>query len=647
MLMSSISVAAAIALALLLATRLGRVRGVSIALLLAGIGAAVAGAIWLDPRTPGAGPVAQNRPIEVEGDGYVSPGTCKACHAREYATWSASYHRTMTQVAGPESVIAPFDQRIEFFGRRYQLERRGDTFRVDIDLPVPRARDGSLPRWQAPVVMTTGSHHMQLYWYATEHARLVALLPLAYLVEDQRWVPRDSIFLAPPTRDPNVGPRWNSTCIRCHSTHGQQREIRPGEYDTHVASLGISCQACHGPAEEHVRVNREPYRRYRQHLNGGADATVVQPRRLTAQLSSQVCGQCHGVYYFRNGDDMRAWNLEGYRYRPGRDLNALQLVVRHTPALDGAEMPGILEAYPQYDKADHFWSDGMIRVSGREFNGLVESPCAASPDFSCMSCHTMHKAADDPRPLKEWADDQLAQRMDGDEACLQCHSAFRADPTRHTFHKAESSGSRCYNCHMPYTTYGLLKALRSHQVNSPTVTASLATGRPNACNQCHLNQTLAWTADQLERWYGIPKPEMNEDQRRIAASILWGLSGDAGQRALIAWSMGWDAAREASGTDWVVPYLAQLIRDPYDAVRTIARRSLRRVAGYEGVADDAFGDPSLNADAARAVLTQWEADHDRRHGDERLLIDPRGTLERDEFIRLLQQRDDRPIVLKE
>src|SRR5947208_5654909 len=66
-------------------------------------------------------------------------------------------------------------------------------------------------------------------------------------------------------------------------------------------------------------------------------------------------------------------------------------------------------------------------------------------------------------------------------------------------HLAASSGSQCYDCHMPHTTYGVLKAIRSHQVGSPRVADELATGRPNACNLCHLDKPLAWTAHQLDR----------------------------------------------------------------------------------------------------------------------------------------------------
>ena len=67
--------------------------------------------------------------------------------------------------------------------------------------------------------------------------------------------------------------------------------------------------------------------------------------------------------------------------------------------------------------------------------------------------------------------------------------------------------------------------------------------------------------------------------------MLWLLRGDAGQRALIAWSMGWPPAQRASGTSWMAPSLSVLMNDPYEAVRFIAHRSLRSLPGF---ADFAF-----------------------------------------------------------
>src|SRR5262249_13931342 len=153
---------------------------------------------------------------------------------------------------------------------------------------------------------------------------------------------------------------------------------------------------------------------------------------------------------------------------------------------------------------DSFWADGMIRVSGREYNGLLDSPCFKDARdeqrmMSCSSCHTMHKTPEDPRSIEAWADThQISKGMSGNEACLQCHETLRTTLTSHTKHQADSAGSSCYNCHMPYTSYGLLRALRSHQISSPTVAVTVRSGRPNACNLCHLDKTLAWTAQYLE-----------------------------------------------------------------------------------------------------------------------------------------------------
>ena len=82
---------------------------------------------------------------------------------------------------------------------------------------------------------------------------------------------------------------------------------------------------------------------------------------------------------------------------------------------------------------------------------------------------------------------------------------------------------------MPHTTCGLLTAIRSHEISSPSVDASLKTGRPNACNQCHLDKTLKWTAEHLREWHDIAIPEIPAEHNTIAASLVWLLKGDAGQ----------------------------------------------------------------------------------------------------------------------
>jgi len=144
-------------------------------------------------------------------------------------------------------------------------------------------------------------------------------------------------------------------------------------------------------------------------LSGRADPTTVQPRRLDPRLSSQVCGQCHGIWEFYDRDGERRANSAGLAFRPGDELLQTRFLAQPTVNAGAPAMQALLAADAGFIR-DSFWADGMVRVSGREYNGLIESPCfknapagngerTAVPVFSC---HTMHQTADDPRATEEW-----------------------------------------------------------------------------------------------------------------------------------------------------------------------------------------------------------------------------------------------------
>src|SRR5918994_1402035 len=78
-----------------------------------------------------------HRPIQATESEFTSSDGCRACHPSQYASWRASYHRTMTQVATPESVLADFDGTTvtQAHGRPMTLERRGREFWATFDDP--------------------------------------------------------------------------------------------------------------------------------------------------------------------------------------------------------------------------------------------------------------------------------------------------------------------------------------------------------------------------------------------------------------------------------------------------------------------------------------------------------------------------------
>ena len=147
------------------------------------------------------------------------------------------------------------------------------------------------------------------------------------------------------------------------------------------------------------------------------------------------------MWEFYDAKGERLANGNGLPYRPGDELSATRFVAQPTVNATSPAMQSLLADDSRFIR-DAFWSDGTVRVSGREYNGLLESPCfkdATDPGrtLSCFSCHSMHKTADDTRATSEWADDQLGAGKGGNEACLQCHEPLRANPTAHTHHADE------------------------------------------------------------------------------------------------------------------------------------------------------------------------------------------------------------------
>jgi hypothetical protein len=567
----------------------------------------------------------------------------------------------MTAEPTPETVKGNFD--------RQQATALGITCEMTHDAQGYYARifDANNSR-QVQISMITGSHHMQVYWFPVGDMRILGMLPMVYLMEAKRWIPRAAAFLHPGSYEQGFEVmRWSTTCIRCHTTQPNPAfswQSSPGlstslsdhrirkssirAMDTHVAEFGVACESCHGPSGEHASWHEA-------HVGGKRDDDpVVLPTSLPPDRMSDICGKCHG-FNLITPEKYRDWFTRGRSIRPGMRLSEAGYVVMDQ--MYNRDHPDVVKRNADMPEnfQTHFWSDGMIRVAGREYNGLVNSPCFLhdNPEqqMSCMSCHTMHQGKKDPRPAKEWANDQLKPGMYGNRACLQCHDTYTDEAvlTAHTHHPADSPGSTCYNCHMPYTTYGLLKAIRSHTITSPSAQETQAHGRPNACSHCHLDRSLAWAGEHLQAWYGIEKPPFSPEETAVPASLVALYAGDAGQRALTAWAMGWADARATAGADWPARALMEVLNDPYLAVRYIAQRSLRRDPAFADIDYDFLAEEPERKLKVRAAKLNWTS-----HAAKSELRSPAALvdfsvpgLSSNVLFSLRARRDDRQVILAE
>ena len=590
-----------------------------------------------------------NRPIAKNTDGYISSDNCRQCHEHHYDTWHASHHRTMTQLPTKDSVIADFDDKIvSRAGYDFRFFHKDGQYFMAIKNTAPDSKSNQVPDQTFKIVLSTGAHHQQAFWCETGNGRTLAKIPFIWINAEKRWVPYGSIFFIPKSGLTMHAGMWNSNCIKCHVVGPQPRKDSKSGFDTQVAEFGISCEACHGPGEAHALAHGSDTIEGKSGQQTLGKLDLVNPAKLSHQLSSQTCGQCHSVFEFYDEDSKQDFNREGFAFRPGDKLTDSRHVFQMGQNKDLPIVKQTLERNPKFYQRQ-FWSDGMVRVSGREYNGLLETACYQRGKMSCLSCHEMHPSENDTRDKPTWADDQLKSKMRGNSACIQCHEEYKSETqlVAHTHHPAGSSGSNCYNCHMPHTTLGLMKAMRSHTIDSPNVATTLETGRPNACNLCHLDKTLAWTSERLSDWYKISPPLLNEEQRQVASSVRWLLKGDAGQRGIVGWHFGWESAQEISGTNWMAPYLAELLNDSYDVVRFIGFHALKKLPDFADVEYDYVGSKQIRQRASKNVIEKWNELTQRPLPSAPLMIGSNQRLMIEEIRAIRKQRKDPPIVLVE
>jgi len=643
--------------------------------------------------------LATYRPTPAVDGEYRSSKACRGCHPDAYDSWRATYHRKMTQSASKEAVVGRFDGQELIDGERsFRVFREGDRFLVDMPAYGSSGAEEDARRI-VPVVMTTGSHHMQAYWvpvpwfdetpsptdraafnascgkchgedghfgdagglidgymvardvesmftsekhpevkvspdqqaaalrFATrvQYTGRLMQFPFVWLVKYQRWAHEDHTFLqpeAPPTKDEPFGDQWSDGCDQCHAVHANfqwQGQMNVGQAD--VAELGIACEACHGPGRAHIERFSSPVARYQARLEDeNVVDDIINPSTLDHRKSSAVCAQCHAELVVREDQD---------HFVPGAPLDSFADVVQYLPTNPPQWLADALVDEPSMLK-DAFWRDGTIRVAGRDYNGMAITGCFTAGTMGCLSCHQMHGS--DPN-------DQLSPEGISEKACKDCHPKETLNLEAHTHHGPDSEGSRCYNCHMPHTTVGLLGLIRAHRVDSPKASVTAWSGRPNACNLCHIDKTVAEIGETLTEWYGHePIPEMSDDFD-AALTIAHLLRGDAVQRATAAWHMGWGPAMAVGGDHWQARYLAVLLEDPYAAVRAIAYEMIKKMPGFADFEYDYTGTDAHRAKSVDRAKKIWAAQGGPQKDEPALLFEG-GEVDESKIDTLRGRRDN-------
>lgn len=427
----------------------------------------------------------------VAGNGYVGSAACASCHQQQHNDWLGSHHDQAMQPANASTVLGDFNQaRFDYYGVASTFFRRGDDYWVRTD-----GANGELTDFR--IAYTFGVYPLQQYLIEFPGGRLQALNIVwdARPVEagGQRWYhlyPDEAIRAGDELHWTGINHNWNFMCADCHSTDLQKHyDLDSDSYETTWAEIDVSCEACHGPAQAHLQWAQQPDQSVtdkgfavayteRRGAHWQLDAATGNAARKpvkTTHVEIEQCARCHS---------RRATMFPGDS--PGKDfhdyfrLSLLELGLYH--------------------------ADGQVDGEVYVYGSFLQSKMYHA-GVTCSDCHNPHS---------------LGLRLEGNDLCGQCHLATKYDNETHHFHRADSAGAQCINCHMPTKTYMGVDARRDHSFRIPRPDLSVTLHTPNACNQCHSEQSAGWAVEQLRARKRTPKGSA------WAATLAAGRSGQQG-----------------------------------------------------------------------------------------------------------------------
>ncbi|MDF1853163.1 MAG: ammonia-forming cytochrome c nitrite reductase subunit c552 [Verrucomicrobiales bacterium] len=417
---------------------------------------------------------------------YVGLKNCTECHEEQYDEWLLSDHYKAMNPATEEFVLGDFDDaEFDHFGQKFRFFRKGEEYWIN-------AQDENGEYRDMKVDYTFGHYPLQQYLIPFEGGRYQALQVCwdSRPVEEggQRWyhlypdeeVPADDLLHW--TRKHF---NWNYMCADCHSTNLDKGfDTETLSYHTTWSDMNVTCEACHGPGSEHVKwaeatlkveageapaADFSELRDYvaskglvvtlKEPEEGGwtIDPETNLPKRTTpihSDVQVETCARCHS--HRQLGEPV---------YTAGKSFHDTHL-------------PSIIS-----DRLYHH--DGQVDEEVYVYGSYVQSKMFHA-DVRCTDCHNPHS---------------MKLKLPGNALCLQCHQGDFNTPAHH-FHPMASTGASCVECHMPETTYMGVDDRRDHSIRIPRPDLAKEIGAPDACTQCHEDQSQDWAIEHFKNWWG-------------------------------------------------------------------------------------------------------------------------------------------------
>ncbi|OPA86195.1 hypothetical protein BFW87_25960 [Pseudomonas fluorescens] len=509
------------------------------------------------PQVRVQAPVVAAKPALAAPAAMVDEQQCQGCHQAQVKDWQGSHHQLAMQAATPQTVPANFnDATFTGEGETTRFFRRADEFWVNTP-----GIDGKTADFR--VAYTFGIAPLQQYLIEVGDGRLQAL-GVAWDTEKSRWFhlyPGQGVNFKNPLHWSKPSQNANFMCVECHTT-GYKRNFDPvkNSFDSQWNSLGVGCQACHGPASNHVQ-----WAAKKGDLLHAGFAVDLKDKNATVEL--ETCARCHA---------------------------------RRAPLSDGFTVgKRLMDDYlPSVLTRELYTLDGKIKDEVFEHGSFAQSKMAEK-GVRCSNCHNPHSTE---------------LKAPGNAVCLQCHNtagktpvatvdgrglqAKNYDSPEHTGLAVGQPGSFCVDCHMPGKFYmgndfrhdhsfSIPPAAQAVLQQAPSYGDSLALirgGQPGAA-QALYDQLARGNLPAIQRaTLSVELPNYPSEQAlKLATKDLGNPTPQVRESAVRAVSALLPPAER-------VELYAPLLRDPVRAVRILAARDLLSVQGLGPAWDNAIAE---------------------------------------------------------
>ncbi len=395
---------------------------------------------------------------------FVGDQKCKSCHNSEYQLWKGSHHDKAMQIATDSNILGDFDNTtFKSQGISSRFFKKDNDFYVNTE-----GRDGEYNDYK--IEYTFGIKPLQQYIVKFPDGHYQCLRT-AWDTEKNKWFdlyPDFKVVHSEWLHWSRGGLNWNTMCADCHSTNVRKNyNFDSHSYNTEYALINVSCEACHGPGKTHVEQANKLGKAYK--FNGELKMT----NSLDSKKLVDECARCH----MRREQITANYNYEG-------------------TMLD--------HYFPQLIAEGLYHPDGQILDEVYVYGSFVQSKMYHN-GVSCVNCHNEHS---------------LKLKFQGNQLCTQCHMPESYSTPSHHFHKNNSEGSECINCHMTGKFYMGNDFRRDHSFRIPRPDLSLKYGTPNACTECHKDKDNQWAWDNFQKLYG------ELENKHFSDLLAPGITGD-------------------------------------------------------------------------------------------------------------------------